>query len=61
MAHREKKSERQMVIGEQSQSQHMIGLPSTVYLTLCTLRFALCVTGAVQTGFFVSGSEQGRD
>jgi hypothetical protein len=39
-----------MVNGEQSRCQGMIGLPFTVYylplyLTLCALRLALCVSG----------------
>ena len=31
-----------MVNGEQSRSQRLIGLPFTVYFTLCALRLALC-------------------
>jgi hypothetical protein len=52
MAHSEKESERSLVNGEQSRSQRIIGLPFTVYLTLCALRLALCVKGAAQSRFF---------
>ena len=38
-----------LVNGEQSLSQRMIGLPFTVYHTLCALRLALCVKGAFQS------------
>jgi hypothetical protein len=44
-----------MVNGEQSRSQRLIGLPFTVYFTLCALRLALCVTGAAQSRVFGAG------
>jgi hypothetical protein len=52
MAHSEKKKEREMVNGEQSRSQRMIGLPFTVYFLLHALRSALSVKGAAQSRVF---------
>jgi hypothetical protein len=37
-----------MVNGEQLRSQRMIGLPFTVYQTLCAMRLALCFMGLAQ-------------
>ena len=55
MAHSEKESERSLVNGEQSRSQRIIGLSFTVYVTLCALRLALCIKGAVQSRAYGSG------